>query len=145
MTLLGLCNLSKFTSVLKSTSRREICWESDTGHMGKCLWGVCNGGHSCYSATQARCSSPWLGVLKEHFWGGQTRLSSWLFSLLRCNMSLILSKHLYGVTPFLGIPVPGLVGTSEVEEGSGYGWEIPDKATVEVNEVYKSLHISSVL
>jgi len=31
--------------------------------------------------------------------GGRTRLSSWLFSLLRCKMSLILPKHLYGVTP----------------------------------------------
>ena len=31
--------------------------------------------------------------------GGQARLSSWLFSLLRCKMSLILPKRLYGVTP----------------------------------------------
>ena len=30
--------------------------------------------------------------------GGQARLSSWLFSLLRCKMSLILPKNLYGVT-----------------------------------------------
>jgi len=30
--------------------------------------------------------------------GGQARLSSWLFSLLRCKMSLILPKCLYGVT-----------------------------------------------
>ena len=34
---------------------------------------------------------------------------------------------------------------SEVEEGSGYGWEIPDKSTVEVNKAYKGLYISSVL
>ena len=32
--------------------------------------------------------------------GGQARLSSWLFSLLRCKMSLILPKRLYGVTAF---------------------------------------------
>ena len=31
--------------------------------------------------------------------GGRARLSSWLFSLLRCKMSLILPKRLYGVTP----------------------------------------------
>ena len=30
--------------------------------------------------------------------GGQACLSSWLFSLLRCKMSLILPKCLYGVT-----------------------------------------------
>ena len=30
--------------------------------------------------------------------GGRARLSSWLFSLLRCKMSLILPKRLYGVT-----------------------------------------------
>ena len=30
--------------------------------------------------------------------GGQARLSSWLFSLLRCKMSLILPKRLYGIT-----------------------------------------------
>jgi len=33
----------------------------------------------------------------------------------------------------------------EVEEGSGYSWKIPDKATVEINEAYESLHISPVL
>jgi len=31
--------------------------------------------------------------------GDQTHLSSWLFLLLRCKMSLILPKHLYGITP----------------------------------------------
>jgi len=31
--------------------------------------------------------------------GGRACLSSWLFSLLRCKMLLILPKHLYGVTP----------------------------------------------
>jgi len=31
--------------------------------------------------------------------GGRVRLSSWLFSLLRYKMSLILPKCLYGVTP----------------------------------------------
>ena len=31
--------------------------------------------------------------------GGRARLSSLLFSLLRCKMSLILPKRLYGVTP----------------------------------------------
>ena len=30
--------------------------------------------------------------------GGRARLSSWLFSLLRCKMSLILPKRLYSVT-----------------------------------------------
>ena len=30
--------------------------------------------------------------------GGRACLSSWLFSLLRCKMSLILPKRLYGVT-----------------------------------------------
>jgi len=34
---------------------------------------------------------------------------------------------------------------SEVEEGSGYGWEISDKSTVEVNKAYKGLHVSLVL
>ena len=34
---------------------------------------------------------------------------------------------------------------SEVEEGSGNGWEILDKTTVEVNEAYESLYISPVL
>jgi len=46
---------------------------------------------------------------------------------------------------FFGILVPGLVRMSEVEEGSGNGWEILDKTTVEVNEAYESLHISPVL
>ena len=31
--------------------------------------------------------------------GDQAHLLSWLFSLLRCKMSLILPKRLYGVTP----------------------------------------------
>jgi len=30
----------------------------------------------------------------------------------------------------------------EVKEGSGYGREISDKATVEVDKAYESLHIS---
>ena len=38
-----------------------------------------------------------------------------------------------------------MVGTCEVKEGSGYGSEISDKATVEVDEAYESLHISPVL
>jgi len=46
---------------------------------------------------------------------------------------------------FLGIPVPGLVGTSEVEEGSGNGREVLDEATVEVDKAYESLHVSPVL
>jgi len=33
----------------------------------------------------------------------------------------------------------------EVEEGSGYGREISDKATVEVDKAYESLHVSLVL
>jgi len=33
----------------------------------------------------------------------------------------------------------------EVEEGSGYGREISDKAMVEVDEAYESLHVSPVL
>jgi len=36
---------------------------------------------------------------KETSLGDQAHLSSWLFSLLWCKMSLILPKHLYGVTP----------------------------------------------
>jgi len=36
--------------------------------------------------------------LEERFWGGRARLSSWLFLLLRCRMSLNLPKDLYGVT-----------------------------------------------
>jgi len=38
-----------------------------------------------------------------------------------------------------------LVRTREVEEESGYGREISDKVTVEVDEAYKSLHVSLVL
>ena len=34
-----------------------------------------------------------------YLWGGRTRLSSWLFLLLRCKMSLILPKRLYSITP----------------------------------------------
>jgi len=34
---------------------------------------------------------------------------------------------------------------SEVKERSSYSQEVLDKATVEVNEAYKSLHISLVL
>ena len=34
---------------------------------------------------------------------------------------------------------------SEIEEGSGYSWEISDEAVVEVNKAYKSLHVSPVL
>ena len=30
--------------------------------------------------------------------GGRAHFSSWLFSLLRCKMSLILPKRLYGIT-----------------------------------------------
>jgi len=33
----------------------------------------------------------------------------------------------------------------EVEEGSGYGREISDKATVEVDKAYESLHVSLIL
>ena len=44
-----------------------------------------------------------------------------------------------------GIPAPGSVGTSEVEERSSYGREILDKAIVEINEVYKGLYVSLVL
>ena len=58
----GHVNLSKFASVLEGTSKREICWKSGMRCLGKHLWGVYNGGHSHYSATQARCSSPQLGV-----------------------------------------------------------------------------------
>jgi len=58
----GHINLSKFASILESTSRWEICWKSYMGHLGKCLWDVCSGGHSHYSATQARCLSLQLGI-----------------------------------------------------------------------------------
>ena len=43
------------------------------------------------------------------------------------------------------IPAPGSVGTSEVEEGSSYGREILDKATVEINEAYEGLYVNPVL
>ena len=46
---------------------------------------------------------------------------------------------------FLGVPVPGLVGVSEVKEGPDNGGEVSDEALVEINEAYKSLHVSSVL
>jgi len=46
---------------------------------------------------------------------------------------------------FLSIPVLGLIGASEVKEGSSYGREVLDKATIEVNEAYKGLHVSPVL
>ena len=46
---------------------------------------------------------------------------------------------------FFSILVPGFVRMSKVKERSGYSWEILDKAMVEVNEAYKSLHISLVL
>ena len=45
---------------------------------------------------------------------------------------------------FFGIPASGFVRTSEVKKGSSYGQEILDKATVEINEAYESLHISPV-
>ena len=48
-------------------------------------------------------------------------------------MSLNLPKLLYGVI------------TYEVKEGSGYGREISDKAMVEVDKAYESLHVSPVL
>ena len=37
---------------------------------------------------------------------GQAHLSSWLFLLLRCKMSLILPKRLYSVTPLFIVPFP---------------------------------------
>jgi len=46
---------------------------------------------------------------------------------------------------FLSTPVPGLIGASEVEEGSSYGQEVLDEATIEVNEAYEGLYISPVL
>ena len=46
---------------------------------------------------------------------------------------------------FFGVPVPGLVGISEVEEQSGYGREISDEAMVEVNKAYENLYVSPVL
>ena len=44
-----------------------------------------------------------------------------------------------------GIPAPGSVGTSEVEEGSSYGQEVLDKAMVEINKACEGLYISPVL
>ena len=38
-----------------------------------------------------------------------------------------------------------MIGSSEVKEGSSYGQEVLDEATVEVNEAYKGLHVSPVL
>ena len=46
---------------------------------------------------------------------------------------------------FLGTPVLGLIGASKVEEGSSYGREVLNEATVEVGETYESLYISPVL
>jgi len=46
---------------------------------------------------------------------------------------------------FLGTPVPGVIGSSEVKEGSSYGREVLDEATVEVNEAYEGLHVSLAL
>jgi len=46
---------------------------------------------------------------------------------------------------FLSTPVPGLIGASEVEEGSSYSQEVLDEAMIEVNEAYKGLHVSPVL
>jgi len=46
---------------------------------------------------------------------------------------------------FLGVPVPGLVRASEVEEGPGDGGEVLDEAPVEIDKAYESLHISLVL
>jgi len=56
-------------------------------------------------------------------------------------------RHLETFEGFLlfGIPVPSLVGTCEVKEESGYGREISDKAMVEVDKAYESLHVSPVL
>jgi len=34
---------------------------------------------------------------------------------------------------------------SEIEEGSSYGREVLDKATVEINEAYEGLYVSPVL
>ena len=45
---------------------------------------------------------------------------------------------------FLGTLVPGLVGASEVEEGSSYGREVLNEVMVEVDETYESLYISLV-
>ena len=58
----GSTRLSKFASILESTSRREIYWKSNMEHLDKHLWDICSSGHSHYSATQARCLSPWLGI-----------------------------------------------------------------------------------
>jgi len=46
---------------------------------------------------------------------------------------------------FLGIPVLGMIGLSEVEEGSSYGREVLDEVTVEVNKAYEGLHVSPAL
>ena len=46
---------------------------------------------------------------------------------------------------FLGTPVPGVIGSSEVKERLSYGEEVLDETTVEVNEAYKGLHVSPVL
>ena len=46
---------------------------------------------------------------------------------------------------FLGTPVPGMIRSSEVKEGSSYGREVLDEVTVEVNKAYEGLHISPVL
>ena len=37
-----------------------------------------------------------------------------------------------------------MIGSSEVEEGSSYGREVLDEATVEVNKAYEGLHVSPV-
>ena len=38
-----------------------------------------------------------------------------------------------------------MIRLSEVEEGSSYGREVLDEVTVEVNEAYEGLHVSSAL
>jgi len=45
-----------------------------------------------------QCAQVYDWAYKGTSLGGRARLSSWLFLLLRCKMSLILPKRLYGVT-----------------------------------------------
>jgi len=65
---------------------------------------------------------------------GQAHLSSWLFLLLRCKMSLILPKHLYGITVDEGL----------IECGKAHKW-FTDYSTSELVTVYKGGHLRDTM
>jgi len=92
----GHINLSKFASILKSTSRREIHWKSDMG-----TWA------SVYEVYVAVVTATTL-LLKLDAWvhnwaskgtslGGAKLSSRASYSVLRCKLSPTLPKDLYGI------------------------------------------------